>query len=185
MSNSLVPRTLLGVDLDGFKWTPEREHAACLLAMGYDYSSVARQIGVTSTTVKKWYLSEPFRARTVELRTVARQALFNVAITDKQQRVDVLGAVQQRILRLIEARAAAPEMQNVPGGDTGLLTVELKSMGTGPTAQLVEDYKFDKPLVDALLNVQKHAATELGQLTDRTELHVHQKAYIDIDTDEV
>src|SRR6266446_740657 len=76
-----------------------------------------------------------------------------------------LGALNDRWLRLlrnIEKRAEAPEMQDVAGGKTGLLRCRRKSMGFGENRMIVNEFSVDTGLLRALLALEKQAAREVG-----------------------
>lgn len=44
---------------------------------------------------------------------------------------------------MVEERGADPSMANVPGGKTGLLVHQIKSIGNGPNAKIVPEYVVD------------------------------------------
>lgn len=54
-------------------------------------------------------------------------------------------------------------MPDVPGGKTGLLVREIKSIGAGPNSREVEEYKVDTGLLKELREHERQAAIELGQ----------------------
>jgi hypothetical protein len=81
-------------------------------------------------------------------------------------------AIEQRWIgmrTIIAERAADPEMQTVPGGRTGLLTVSFKQLGSGKDATIVKEYKVDAPLLYELRAHEQLIAEELGQRTKVTE----------------
>lgn len=63
--------------------------------------------------------------------------------------------------RVIEARAE--KYADVPGGNTGLLVHNVKSIGAGVTAERVDLYEFDAALVKELREHERQIAEELGQ----------------------
>ena len=54
------------------------------------------------------------------------------------------------MLRVIEERAASPEMASVPGGQTGLLFRRVKSVRVGKDVQTIEEYAVDAALLKEL-----------------------------------
>jgi hypothetical protein len=67
-----------------------------------------------------------------------------------------------------------PDVAGHPGGDTGLVVRQVKMIGSGAAAQLVEEYPVDVALLRAELDVmrelrehEKQAAQELGQWVDK------------------
>jgi len=71
----------------------------------------------------------------------------------------------QRLHDIIAARAE--EYANVPGGSTGLLVRRVRAIGAGANARKVEEYELDRGLLKALIDIQKQAAKELGQLENK------------------
>lgn len=72
--------------------------------------------------------------------------------------------------RLMKARA---EMyREVPGGDTGLIVRQVKVVGTGKNAREIDEYKYDAALMQEIRELERHAATELGQWSEKQEVTV-------------
>src|SRR5258708_10427953 len=61
------------------------------------------------------------RGRIRDLKSQNAATLINCAIREKNSRLEALQTRWEKLNRLIEQRAVAPELQHVPGGDTGLL----------------------------------------------------------------
>ena len=72
--------------------------------------------------------------------------------------------------QLIEERAVAPEMQDVPGGKTGLLVRDRKTIGSGESAEVIDVFRVDVGLLRSLLEIEKQAAIETGQWTEKREV---------------
>lgn len=89
-------------------------------------------------------------------------------IAQKHRRVDVLMNQAERIQQLRDARAA--DLATVPGGDTGLIVRQMKSVGFGENNTLVEEYAFDAALSRELRETLKQAAQELGQWSEKQEV---------------
>src|SRR5262245_59267178 len=117
-----------------FTWNKQREKAAALLAAG-DLSDgeIADQIGITDRQLRRWKQQPAFSARVAEIVDRTRRAIEEKGIALKQNRIAALVDRQQRMQRVIEARAT--EHRNVPGGDTGLLVRQVK---------LVKVYESDR-----------------------------------------
>lgn len=56
----------------------------------------------------------------------------------------------------------------VPGAATGLLVKQQKSIGSGPSATLVDEWSLDTGLLSQLSAHEKQAAQDAGQWADRT-----------------
>lgn len=116
----------------------------------------------------------------------------NRGIAEKQRRVDVLNDLAGRLLRTLEARAADPSLQHIPGGPEGVLVRQVKAVkvyASGgdrlprdegedpgepvyPTKQvrLVAEYAVDTSTLAELRATLKQAAQEVGEWTERREL---------------
>ncbi len=71
--------------------------------------------------------------------------------------------------RVIKERAAHVDMQSAPGGKTGLLCLELKSIGAGEKARIVAEFNVDTGLCKTMLEHEEQAAHEMGQWKDKHE----------------
>lgn len=110
--------------------------------------------------------------RITELRDFhGKRALTAAGIRNPQSRVSALEDRWERMRRVISERAADPEMQDVPGGKTGLLCMTFKQLGSGLTATVVREYKVDTALLYELREHEQQAAEELGQWTTRKETY--------------
>jgi hypothetical protein len=53
---------------------------------------------------------------------------------------------------------------------TGFVIRKLRSIGSGKDAQIMEEYKIDPPLVEAMNSVERRAAIEPGQEQDNVNV---------------
>lgn len=182
-------------DIAAFKWTAAREVAAGLVADGDKTEpEIAKQVGVSERTLRYWKQHAAFSARVDELVAEARAAAKAKTIANKEFRVAQLADRQERMRRLIEARAT--EHDGIPGGDTGLLVAEPKMVKVfdanrrgkrgkrdddyadqedddqlTPTGrvQVMFMYKADTALLAEMRNTEKQAAIELGEWTEKSD----------------
>jgi hypothetical protein len=124
------------------------------------------------------------RGRVNELRARISEKLQDASIREIDKRVTALQDRWDRMKRIIEARAADPSMQKVPGGDTGLLVRKIKSSGGAYVAKtetegeggeissvgLIEEYAVDTGLLREMREHELQAAKELGQLTQKLDV---------------
>ncbi len=101
--------------------------------------------------------------RVEELRAEYNQITLAFHLADKNERVKGLQDMADRIRRLVDARASAPEMADVTGGDTGLVVADLRVIGFGDNAQLVKEVRMDKAVVSEYREISKQIAQECGQ----------------------
>ena len=149
---------------------PKKEQAAQFVAEGrYEYGEIAEKIGIDRVTLHRWRKDEKFAARVARLSLEFSEGAKARAIRRKDYRVNVLADLQNRLMAVIEARAADPSMAELPGGKTGLLV--RKPLASG--GMLVgEEIAVDTGMIRELRAVQEQAAKELGQLVDKHEQRV-------------
>lgn len=154
-----------------FEWTKTKEKAALLVADGQlSEPEIAKQLKISQRSVARWKTYPDFQVRIAEHLEAARQAIRDKGISEKINRVENLSNRHKLMQQVIEARAASPEMQEVPGGKTGLLVRKIKSIGYGATAEKVDEFAVDTGLVREMCQHEKQVAQELGQLTEKHEI---------------
>ncbi len=159
-----------------WKWSHTKEQAALLLAEDrLTAKEIAGQLGISDRTLRKWNEENDFRARVAEHVAEFRRRVERQGIGRVDRRVSALQDRWERMQRVIEERAAAEEMQGVPGGSTGLLTRTVKGLGRGEDFQVVEEYAVDTGLLAELRAHERQAAEELGQWKERAEVDVNDR----------
>jgi len=103
------------------------------------------------------------------IEQVEQEEMAQFAIAQKVRRIEGLEERRARLLRVIEERGSEPEMQDVPGGATGMLVRTTKMIGIGNAAKEVEEYAVDTQTLAELRQIEKHAAIELGQWSEKSE----------------
>jgi hypothetical protein len=152
-----------------FRWSPERERAAILLAtddMGE--MQIAETVGVHISTLWRWRQHPEFAARVGDHVGQLQASMLRYRIAKKRERIKDLNALYEKQLAVVAERAADPTMADVPGGSTGLMVRQLKVVGT----VTVEEYAVDTALLKEIRGTQEQAAKELGQWVERGELGV-------------
>jgi Terminase small subunit len=89
-------------------------------------------------------------------------------ISSLQQRIDGYNERRQKLLAIIGERAMAG--WNAPGASTGLLTRVVKSIGSGKNFKEIEEFRVDTALLRELREVEKQAAIELSQWTEKRDV---------------
>ena len=154
-----------------FEWTEQRERAAALIAKGeLTMEQIADEIDCGVATLYRWKDNEEFITRVAANVAKIREAVLSQEIGEIYKRVLRLNKRWQQIDKVISARAADPEMQKVPGGDTGLLCRDVKIIGGGEFAKVVDVYKFDAALIKEERELAKQAAQECGQWLEKTSV---------------
>ena len=153
-----------------FRWNGQREQAAVLVAEDrLTNEEIAASLGVTRQAVDYWKRHPDFQGRVAGIVEAERKAVLAKGIADKRNRVKFLDDRHRRLQRVIEARATDSTMATVAGGDTGLMVRTYKSIGTGPTATMVEEYAVDTGMLREMREHEKQAAIELGEWTEKVE----------------
>jgi hypothetical protein len=148
-----------------WSWTQARETAASLVADdSLSDIEIASKAGVGKATLERWKKVPQFHARVLEIREALRKTAAEVALQDGiancRERMVCLNELWNRLQRVVSERAKAPDMQNIPGGRTGLLVRHVRSIGGDET---VDEYAVDTGLLHELREYAKQAAQEMGQ----------------------
>lgn len=162
-----------------WKWTQPRQLAAQLLAEGKPLAEISKVVKVSPATLTRWSQLPECKARIAEIRAETAEGLKRAGLRVKENRLDHLNTLVDRIYLVIEGRAA--DMAEVPGGKSGLLLRKRKSIGWGENTEKVEEYAFDRALVEELREILKHAAQETGEWIDRKEMSGPEGKAIPID----
>lgn len=159
-----------------FEWTKEQIDAAKDVATGeLTQEEIAAKAGVERMTLYRWRKHPEFAARIDEHVEEFRRAASQRGIGALHRRVAAQDDRWQRMQRIIKERGAAPDMQAIPGGSTGLLVRSYKSIGGGEDAEKVEEYTFDTGLAKSMLDHEKQAAQELGQWEEKVSQEISGK----------
>ena len=106
-------------------------------------------------------------SRVKALKQIISDGVVKLAITERSNRVSILDDILTRYRALIEARAL--DMADVAGGKTGLLVRQLKQVGSGRDAQIVEEYAADTAVTREMRAAMQQAAQELGQWQEKAD----------------
>lgn len=177
-------------DSGGFSWSNASQRAAELLARDEQTDEeIAADAKVTRTTLWRWKQHPDFAARIEEHRAEYRARVRRHGIAVVENRVNSVNTRWRRLQSVMDARAVDPEMQDVPGGNTGLLVrqaklVKLYDAGEDEgdeadadgevltpmkTARVVYEYSVDTGLMAEMRALEKQAAQELGQWSEKHE----------------
>ena len=136
-----------------------REQAAMLVAdAGLSDEVIAGRVGVRRSTLSRWKCDPAFSERVEYHRQAMRAAIEAEGIASRQNRVAALNDRWDRMRRVIVARAEV--LQAVPGGETGLLVRQTKSIGFGDNNTVIEEYAVDTGLLRELRAHEEQAAKE-------------------------
>lgn len=154
-----------------FVWDESKSKAVQLLADDrLSDEQIATDLGISRQTIARWKLIPEFRDKLNELRDAIEESIVSHGIARKMRRVRALNDRWERMQQVIAERAADQEVQEVPGGKTGLLVRNVKSVGKGEDAKLIDLYEVDTALLKELRDHEKQAAQELGQWTEKKDV---------------
>lgn len=154
-----------------FTWTKQRDLAAVLVAEDtLTNEQIAAQIGIKRQTLDYWKRQPIFHQRVEEILVEFRQMVRQRGIAVMENRVAALQDRWGRMKQVIAERAADPDMQDVPGGKTGLMVHQVKGVGKGEDFQLIDLYAVDAGLLAEMRAHEQQAARELGQWTEKRDL---------------
>jgi hypothetical protein len=149
---------------DYFKMDARKWKAAHLVASGdLSINKIAAEIGVAEKTIDIWKRHPDFKAAVEEILAESTKRILSTGIARRENRINALNDRWGRMTALIEARSTDPTMEGIPGGPTGTLVRQLKSVGFGENNQIIEEYAFDRALFAELREHEKQAAYELDQ----------------------
>ena len=154
-----------------WKWNQTKESAAQMLAQDeFTIDEIVIKLGIDRKTIYNWKKRPEFQARVEEHVQEFGDAKMRYAIANRNRRLRNLNDRLERLHQVIRDRAADPSMQDVPGGKTGLMVRTVKSVGSGPAAQVVEEYEVDTGVLKEAREHEKQAAIECGQWTEKKDL---------------
>jgi transposase-like protein len=150
-----------------FRWTTEKRRAAQMLAEGkLTQEEIAKMVGVDRGTLFDWRKHPEFSAYLEALKKQYAALSERYAIGRVARRVERLDASWRAMQKIIKERGKAPEMHDVPGGQTGLLVHVVKTIGRGEHARRVDLYRVDTALLKEMRETAREAAEQLGQRRD-------------------
>jgi hypothetical protein len=145
------------------------------------YRQIADRLEIDRRTLTRWKQYPGFAARIDEHLAEIRDEVRRVGLADLYNRISALNERWEAMRRIIDERAADPEMANVPGGTTGLLVKTVRRVvvedetrdGSGRrSSREICEYSVDTGLLREILAHEKQAAQELGQWMEKTEAKV-------------
>lgn len=178
----------MAVNGSEFRWTQQKTEAAQLLAEDeLSDKEICEKIELPERTLNNWKKVSEFQARIAETVEAIRTAILNRGIADKAKRIGAYDRRWRKMHSVIEARGK-DLASDVAGGESGLLVRTVKQIGGGENAQIIEEYAVDTGLLRELRELEKQAAIEVGQWTEKKDITSkgeQVKAYVGIDVEKV
>ncbi|MGE0539735.1 MAG: hypothetical protein AB7R89_06115 [Dehalococcoidia bacterium] len=158
----------------------KRDRAVALLARGdRSHEQIATELKIASRTLRNWLSDPAFAAELEAAKGAIRDALCAEGVAAKQNRLDSYRDRHQRMQQVIEARADANRKRNVvvqsgqgkdldfdgytaAGAETGIMVHTVTYLKDGRR----EEWAIDTGLLKEMRELEKQAATEMGQWDD-------------------
>ena len=147
----------------------QKQKAAALVARNKLTSEqIATEIGVCRRTVTTWRADKDFQKLVREAKDAWRIKARTGGPSDQDRRLGDYKALRHRVWKAILARAADEGMADIPGHDTGMVTVKYKMEATvdadgNRVSTRVPEYEIDTGAVASLLSIGRQAAEDTGQ----------------------
>lgn len=152
-----------------FRWTQPRVEAALLVAEDeLSDEEIAKRAGVSRRTLTAWKQHAEFAAMVGDHIGRLQAGMLKLAVAKKRKRVETLDQLHRGLLDVIKERTG--EYPEVAGSETGLIVRQIKQIGTGRDAQIVEEYAVDTATIRQILAIEQQAAQELGQWADKVQV---------------
>lgn len=130
---------------------------------------IAIEVGVAKRTLIRWKERPNFELHMGRLREEIAAALKAEGIRRRENRLANYQDRIDRLQRIIEARAADRFYAFEPGYSTGLMVRDVKSIQVGDDHVKVELFKVDTGLLSAMLALEKQAAQDSGQWSEKED----------------
>lgn len=153
-----------------FTWTGTKSRAAFLCAEDVlTDEQIADDVKIKRSTLSLWKKHPDFESRIAQHVAEIQERVRTEGLGRLDKRKAELEDTVRRINELIEARGADMAGE-IPGGETGLLVRQYKSIGTGPNARQVTEYPVDAALLREKREYLKQIAQDAGQWSEKREL---------------
>jgi|SRR5579872_1749843 len=166
----------------------KQEQAAVLVAEDeLSDEAIAERVGISRMTLHRWKRDAAFQQRVTEILASFGLSLQRYSIARKDKRMAAYQNRWDRMKRLMDARAADPSMEGVPGGRTGLIVRHVKRVGPPSDARQVETYTVDTGFMAEMLAIERQAAQEAGQWkeSEQPQAPVLVRQYVGIAVEDV
>lgn len=151
------------------EWNEQLERAANLVAQDtLSDEKIAEQLGIGRTTLHRWKSDALFVSRVKQVVEEIKATIVARGIAERQNRIDAYNSRWLKMQEVINQRAKEYSTVTV-GGNTGLIVKQTKGIGKGDDFQVIDEYAVDTGLLREMREIEKQAAIELGEWTEKTE----------------
>ena len=169
-----------------FKWTPTRMKAAELVARDeMTMEEITAEIGISMPTLTKWKQSQEFQNKIRMYREEQELLIRKEGIAQREFRVQAIRERWERLQSIIEARAEKyskdPELQGVPGIETGLIIKIERYLGRTKEVR----YEVDDKVLSYMTKLEEQIAKEVGDQKDVVNNLNLIKTYVGVSLDDL
>lgn len=125
---------------------------------------IAAACNVSRRTLARWRELPEFAAEVEAQKAAILAKALRLPVARKAHRLKVLNELHDKALAVIAARA--DEGLDAAGSDTGLIVRDVKAVGAGRDAEIVDVFAVDVALMREIRGIQEQAAKETGDWTD-------------------
>ena len=137
--------------------TKKLQRAVQLVAEGtWTFQQIAHECGISIRCLSNWRATQEFQQMVSDCLEASYQQLLKIGIANPRNRLLAMDHRWAGAKRLMAQRGKEARMQEVPGGDTGLLIRRLKTVSGKPAVEHV----IDKPLMSELRLLENAAQGE-------------------------
>ena len=149
-----------------------RERAAQLVAEDrLTDEQIAAQVGVVKVTLERWKRQPVFRSRVAAIIAEAVKRTESESINTVAGRALRYKRRAEKLDQVLAERAEDPAVANAAGGKTGLVVRQYK-IANGREPIVMEEFVVDTATLAEIRQLEKQAAQDLGQWSDRGELDI-------------
>lgn len=159
--------------------TQKQIDAAKMTAAGQlSQKTIAKAVGISDRQLRTWLQRPDVQFQIREFQGEWRTAVRANGIADQDRRIAHLNDRHELLMQVIRERAESPEMEKVPGGKSGLLTVTYKMLtrmeDDEKVSEPVPEYKVDTGTLAELRAIEQQVAIEMGQWKTKHEVEVRE-----------
>ena len=132
---------------------------------------IAEEVGISRKTLHNWKQEEEFRNAVRDKIAELDAAVSRYQFVKRRNRIALMNRQVEDYNQIVQERADwfTQNDPDVPGGKTGRIVKQVKQIGVGKAAELVEEYVLDKGLETQIQATLKQIAQERGEWTEKRE----------------
>lgn len=131
---------------------------------------ICARVGIHTSTLWHWKQDADFNRLVDQLVRARMKHAFEMGLSRRERRIEDLKTLHDKLFTVIQKRSEDANTRRLPGGETGLVALSVKGVGSGENFTVVPVAEVDTGTINAILDVQERIADELGQKIKRMEM---------------